>query len=201
MTIICVLSIFYYISHTYKRRLLIVFCIPYGLWYDRKPLERKRKSNSQEGQNCINERLTIKSIRELLITEYSWISKPEYRLDNGNVVHVTQWDITTHSWLNFNGGSMKKSGWVCSYNRCSIYATFLHIIYTIQHTPIWPINVSMTLYIYVYLQHTCTGWLLKSQNLTTAPGSVGDEVGSITWLATRRLKKSTLSLREIILKY
>ena len=44
------------------------------------------------------------------------------------------------------------------------------------------------------------GWLLKSLNLITAPGSVSHEPGSVTWRATRQLKKSMLSVGEIILK-
>ena len=42
------------------------------------------------------------------------------------------------------------------------------------------------------LQHTCTGWLLQSFNLITASGSVSNEPSSVTWLATRQLKKHAL---------
>ena len=38
------------------------------------------------------------------------------------------------------------------------------------------------------------GWLLKWLNFITAPGSVSNEPGSVTWLATKYLKKSMLSV-------
>ena len=48
-------------------------------------------------------------------------------------------------------------------------------------------------YIYIYTIHV-PGWLQKWLNLITAPGSVSNEPGSVTWLATKYLK--TVSWRN-----
>ena len=54
---------------------------------------------------------------------------------------------------------------------------------------------------WVYIYNTCVlGWLLKSLNLITAPSSVSDDTGSVTWLATRQLKIHALSWRNHIEK-
>ena len=54
------------------------------------------------------------------------------------------------------------------------------------------VDVNPTL-IYVYSIHV-PGWLQKWLNLITAPGSVSNEPGSVTWLATKYLK--TVSWRN-----
>ena len=46
---------------------------------------------------------------------------------------------------------------------------------------------------YIYSIHV-PGWLQKWLNLITAPGSVSNEPGSVTWLATKYLK--TVSWRN-----
>ena len=72
--------------------------------------------------------------------------------------------------------------------------------------PGWLDIIVFTLFIYRYYneaQHECIvisysihvpGWLLKWLNLITAPGSVSNEPGSVTWLATKYLK--TVSWRN-----
>ena len=48
--------------------------------------------------------------------------------------------------------------------------------------------------IVIYYSIHVPGWLLKWLNLITAPGSVSNEPGSVTWLATKYLK--TVSWRN-----
>ena len=57
----------------------------------------------------------------------------------------------------------------------------------------WWINFTLSYLILVYSIHV-PGWLLKWLNLITAPGSVSNEPGSVTWLATKYLK--TVSWRN-----
>ena len=54
-------------------------------------------------------------------------------------------------------------------------------------------GTTIYIYIYIYSIHV-PGWLLKWLNLITAPGSVSNEPGSVTWLATKYLK--TVSWRN-----
>ena len=57
------------------------------------------------------------------------------------------------------------------------------------------LSIYMYVYIYIYIYSIhVPGWLQKWLKLITAPGSVSNEPGSVTWLATKYLK--TVSWRN-----
>ena len=59
---------------------------------------------------------------------------------------------------------------------------------TLIRFSIWSVN-----FVWIYSIHV-PGWLQKWLNLITAPGSVSNQPGSVTWLATKYLK--TVSWRN-----
>ena len=66
-------------------------------------------------------------------------------------------------------------------------------IYRLKYR-IWRSRVTIHLAIVTSYSIHVPGWLLKWLNLITAPGSVSNEPGSVTWLATKYLK--TVSWRN-----
>ena len=75
-------------------------------------------------------------------------------------------------------------------NICCIYITLEHThTYIYIYTNIYNSAPLVALaYIYIYSIRV-PGWVLKCLNLITAPGSVSNQPGSVTWLATAGISK------------
>ena len=82
---------------------------------------------------------------------------------------------------------------------CMIYAQNepirWHSLVTVYHASWWSWNYWLQCHLNIrYYSIHVPGWLQKWLNLITAPGSVSNEPGSVTWLATKYLK--TVSWRN-----
>ena len=83
--------------------------------------------------------------------------------------------------------------WEC----CLVYLEFHREYFCLSQYTTHCVPIRFMLYIPVYIKSYSIhvpGWLQKWLNLITAPGSVSNEPGSVTWLATKYLK--TVSWRN-----